>query len=76
MGWIVEVDLKTDPPLIEVQFTSLVSLAEHSVSNALATVPFAIRIRASHEDHVTTDQLGRQHFLLFELIDEVQYTAN
>jgi len=75
-GRIVEVDLKTDPPLIEVRFTSLVSLAELASGNPLATVPFAIRLRASGEDHVTTDQLGRRLFLLFELIDEVRYIAN
>jgi hypothetical protein len=76
-GWVVEVDLGAQPPLLEVQFGELVSLADLSVGQPAPLVSFGIRLRSIDDDaSPTTDQLGRRLHVAFELMDELRSIAN
>ena len=74
---MIEVDTKTRPPILEVQFARLVSLAEISARPTLPTVRLEFRVHSDTDDALTTaDQLGRRLYLLFELVDELRFIAN
>ena len=74
---VIEVDTTTQPPILEVQFAHLVSLAELSARLPLPTVRLEFRVRSNTDDTLTTaDQLGRRLYLLFELVDELRFIAN
>lgn len=75
-GKIVEVDKESDPPTLEVQFTELVSLADLAFGTSAPPATLALRVTSGDDRDVTTDQLGRRLFLIFELIDELRYIAN
>jgi len=72
-GRIVKVDVETSPPLLEVQFTSLVALADFAFGVPMRTATLGLRVRSvDDEAPATADQLGRRLFLLFEIVDEVR----
>jgi len=74
---VIEVDTKTRPPILEVQFAHLVSLAEISSRPTLPTVRLEFKVHSDTDDALTTaDQLGRRLYLLFELVDELRFIAN
>lgn len=74
---VIEVDTTTRPPILEVQFAHLVSLAEISARPTLPTVRLEFRVHSDTDDALTTaDQLGRRLYLLFELVDELRFIAN
>ena len=60
-GWIVDVDLGAQPPLLEVQFGELVSLADLAVGRSAPVASLGLRLRSADDDaSPTTDQLGRR----------------
>lgn len=75
-GRITEVDSKSVPPALEVQFTELVSLASVEFGVELPRASLRLRLRSVDDSSVTTDQLGRRLFLIFEAVDEIRSIAN
>lgn len=76
-GWIVEVDLGAQPPLLEVQFGELVSLADLAVGQPAPLASLGLRLRSADDDaSPTTDQLSRRLHLAFEMLDELRAIAN
>lgn len=76
-GRVVDVDLGAQPPMMEIQFSELVSLADLAIGQPAPTVSLGLRLRASDDaSPPTTDQLGRRLHTIFELIDELRSIAN
>ncbi|WP_040491061.1 hypothetical protein [Ilumatobacter nonamiensis] len=76
-GRVVEVDLGAQPPMMEIQFAGLVSLADLAVGQPAPTVPLGFRLRTRDDaEPPTTDQLGRRLHSVFELVDELRSIAN
>jgi len=75
-GRIIEVDVSSEPALLEVQFSSLQSLSDLAEVTPLPTVPLRLRLISSDDSHTTADQLGRRLYVLFELVDEIRYVVN
>ncbi len=74
---VVEVDTATRPPILEVQFAHLISLAELSSRPTLPMVRLAFRVHSDTDTSLTTaDQLARRLRLLFEFVDELRFLAN
>jgi hypothetical protein len=75
-GRVFDVDLVSSPPVIEIQYEHLVSLATIEHVEALSTSPFGVRLRGHESDGLTTDIVGRRLYLFFEAVEEARFLAN
>ena len=75
-GRIVDVDLDSDPILIEVEFTELISLSIVEGGVPRATVASDLVLRAANEDATTTELASRRVYFFFEYLEGIRSIAN
>lgn len=75
-GTIVDIDLKSSSPTVEVEYAQLLSLDMIAESRVLLTTPFLVRILASDDEHPTIDVVGRRLHHVFELIEGLRAVMN
>ena len=75
-GRLVELDLASDPALLEVDYTGLVSLAELEVGLPMPVLRASYRLGGAEEEELTIDVLGRRIYEFFEIVEEARALVN
>ena len=71
-GRLVELDLASDPALLEVDYTGLVSLAELEVGLSMPVLRAGYRLGGAEDEELTIDVLGRRIYEFFEIVEEAR----
>ena len=75
-GRLVELDLASDPALLEVDYTGLVSLAELEVGLPMPVLRASYRLGGAEDEELTIDVLGRRIYEFFEIVEEARALVN
>jgi hypothetical protein len=75
-GRVIEVDLTSDPPFVEVEYVQLLSIAEIVTGSEPPSTSVHFVLIGSDVETQTLDLVGRRLYLLFELVEGVRAVSN
>lgn len=75
-GRVIEVDLKSEPTLVEIEYARLLSIADIGVGTRLPVVNTRFVLRGPTDQAQTLDLVGRRLFLFFEVIEGMRALSN
>lgn len=75
-GRVIEVDLKNEPALVEVEYARLLSIADIGVGNELPVADTHFVLSGPEDQVQTLDLVGRRLYLFFELVEGVRALSN
>lgn len=75
-GRVIEVDVKSRPALVEIEYSKLVSLADLGVGESFPEISVSYRITGTDEEQLTTELLGQRLYEFFEIVDEIRGLVN
>jgi hypothetical protein len=75
-GRVIEVDLKTDPVLVEIEYARLLSIADVGVGQQLDVGDVRFVLSGPEDQIQTLDLVGRRLFLFFEVVEGVRALSN
>lgn len=75
-GRIVEIDLDSEPIVVEIEYARLVSIATIGVTDAYPTERFSFVLTERGEHVQTLELINRRLFLFFELLEGVRALVN
>ncbi len=75
-GRVIEVDLKNEPAVVEVEYARLLSIADIGVGNELPVADTHFVLSGPEDQIQTLDLVGRRLYLFFELVEGVRALSN